>query len=170
MSMVSKNGTSVDNQSKWKELAELEQQVKEDNRIRLENFAKYLEKETEETIAKVTAVRQAGMVLEEAGFKTGLDRRYRNTNLELNLGHFGGHSNENKRLAAIFRKVRRVLGVSLPVDSKEVAHTKKKLIKWIHKAAGMPGVTVIYTRPLPKGSRCKITTQVSSYSSLVCDF
>jgi hypothetical protein len=53
------------------------------------------------------------------------------------------------------------------MKQKDVADAKKKTVEVRLKPVTFPGVTIIFSRKLPKGCKCTIVTKRSSYTTLV---
>jgi hypothetical protein len=127
------------------------------------------ERNLEYRLKTMREVAETADKLRAAGFEVNvcLEYAYRVT---LHLGDMSGKKAERDEVARKLNLVRRVFGARLVENEKEpYGDGKKHLVKVFMQPHGNDKVRVSFVRKLPRGSKCRIVTQKTSYRTVVCD-
>ncbi len=136
---------------------------------RIVNQIKYVTRDHEQRIERVTKNRDALVRLDEAGFEIRLGSWQDGSSYALELGFFPNTKAGNKALSEQLRKARMALGCRLEGLSKSVANEKKRTVLMALSARDYPGISVTFERKLPTSAKCRLVKEHSTYYSLVCD-
>lgn len=150
-------------------LKPLDQYAAEIRRSTIVDAREYIKRARErvkENIEKARLNREAIGKLETAGIEVS---DFHTTYAYVTLGYFPQTKSGNANLAEAVRKVRLALGSPLKMHDKDVGNTKTKTVVFTLVAEKYPMIRVRFERKLPKGAKCRIVTQRSTYKTLVCD-
>jgi len=122
-----------------------------------------------EKVKNIEDNRRAFAMLDAAGIDLQLYSWDRGANYEINLGFFPSTRIGSRALADKLRTIRVALDCKLGQPEKGVVDDKRAHLQFTIHPVDFTGIKIRYERRLPKGAKCRIVTQRSTYRTLVCE-
>ena len=128
-------------------------------------------KECQEKIERIERNRPLIAMLDSEGFEIDNLWGAHGAEFRVKLGFFPSSGAGSRQLADKLRTIRHILGCKLgqPAKCLEDGGVAKGHIQFKLTPEDVPGCSIVYTRRLPRGAKCKVVTTRSTYRRLVCE-
>jgi hypothetical protein len=140
--------------------------IREQGEKDAEQWAKNAREQAEQSVKDAEQTRLAILLLGSVGIEP---THIYDTSVRIVLGFFPSTLKGNRALATTIRRFREALGCRITVEGKDVHDARKKQIRFILRAEDFPTLQITFLRRLPRGAKCRIVKQSTSWNRLVCE-
>lgn len=148
-------------------LGEAAEQIRKDAEESIVGHTRRAMDSARRQIQTMESTRRAIALLEAAGVE--VEAHGLGLSAAVSLGFFPSSKRGNARLARRVRAVRRALGCRLEQRWHGLDDARRRTVDVTLAPVDFPEVSIRFKRTLPRGSKCKIVRQRSTYHTLVCE-